>query len=199
MHEGAIDGDGFRYAFGWRDGKLRGTRAVWHGGALSEHQGMMILLPAQEVGIAVLLNVSCILPLPARPTSHRLAADIAEIVLEKTPLPFRIPFSIWLAGLWVTLGAILLHQVYTVIRVLAGRDTARRPQWATALDAAIMLALIVGLPSYLGLSWSQFARQVPDLTIWIGIMTGLTIVCGLSRAGQWRRIKNNTINIHEPN
>lgn len=189
MHAGAADGDGFRYAFGWRDGTLRGTRAVWHGGVLPEHQGMMILLPEREVGIAVLLNASSTLPMPARPTSHRLATDIAEMALGETPLPFRMSFSVWLAGLWLALGAVLIHQLYTVLRVLLGRDPASYPLRAAALDAVIMVALGVGLPLYVGLSWPQFALQVPDLTIWIGVMTGLMAVGSVSRLRTWRRIR----------
>jgi len=198
MHEGVIDGDGFRYALGWRDGTLRGERAIWHGGVLPDHQGMMVLLPEREVGIAVLLNASSTLSLPARPTSHRLAADIAEMALGETPRPFRISFSTWLAGLWMALGAVLLHQLYTVVRVLSGRDPASRPLRAAGLDAAIMLALIVGLPLYLGLSWPQFARQVPDLTIWMVVMTGLTVVGGLRRVRQWRKARNSANDSLEP-
>ncbi len=192
MHTGAIDGEGFRYALGWRDGTLRGARAVWHGGVLPEHQGMMILLPEREIGIAVLLNASSTLPLPTRPTSHRLASDIAEMVLGERPVPIRISFSVWLAGLWVALGAVLLHQFHTVIRVLSGRDPASRPLRAAVADAVIMLALIVGLPLYLRLSWQQFALQVPDLAMWISAMTGLTVVSSLGRVRQWRKVRNGT-------
>lgn len=190
MHAGTVEGDGFRYALGWRDGTLRGARAVWHGGVLPDHQGKMILLPDHDVGIVVLLNVSSLLPLPARPTSHSLAADIAEMILGEQPLAFRMSYRAWLSALWVGLTAVMLHQGYSVARILSGRDPAKRPLRAAVADAAIMLALIVGLPLYLEISWPQFARQAPDLTIWIGVMTGLSAAGGLSRVRQWCKAPN---------
>ncbi len=181
MHAGTVEGDGFRYALGWRDGSLRGTRAIWHGGVLPDHQGMMVLLPDQGVGIVVLLNASSPLPLPVRPVSHQLAVDIAEMVLGEKPRPGILSFSVWLTGLWLGLGAVLLHQFYSVLRIGFGRDPARNPLRASLTDAAIMAAVVFGLPLYLDLSWPQFARQTPDLTAWIIAMGALMIVAGLIR------------------
>ncbi|MBV0913769.1 serine hydrolase domain-containing protein [Anianabacter salinae] len=187
MHDGAVDGGGFRYALGWREGTLRGARAIHHGGVLPEHQGMMILLPDQGIGIAVLLNASSTLPLPTRPTSHRLAADTAGLILGSEPLSFWVSFRAWLMVLWTGLAALLLHHGYSTMRILSGRDPAERPLRATSADVAIILALIIGLPAYLGLSLPQFARQAPDIAIWIGVMFALTAVGGLIRIRRWRR------------
>jgi len=181
MHAGTAEGDGFRYALGWRDGSLRGARAVWHGGLLPDHQGMMVMLPDEGVGIVVLLNASSTLPLPARPVSHRLTVDIAEMVLGERPRPHLVSFSIWLICLWLGLGAILLHQIYNVLRIGFGRDPARNPLRASFTDLAIVGALVFGLPHFLDLSWPQIARQAPDLTTWITVMGILTIAACLIR------------------
>ncbi|MEE4539612.1 MAG: hypothetical protein V2J51_14105, partial [Erythrobacter sp.] len=68
-----------------------------------------------------------------------------------------------------------------VLRIGFGRDRARHPLRASLTDAAIMAALVFGLPLYLGLSWPQFARQTPDLTAWIVAMGVLTVIAGTIR------------------
>ena len=186
MHEGTAQGEGFRYAFGWREGRMFGHRAIHHGGLLPDHQGKMILLPEQRVAVVVLLNTSSTLPLPLQPTSHRLAGEIAGYLVGEEP---RLPwpaYRTWLMVFWGVLAAVLLHQTYTVARVLAGRDPAPRPVRVAAVDAAIMLALVIGLPLLLELSWPQIVGQTPDFALWMAAMLVLTLVGGLGRT-VWRR------------
>ncbi|WP_019588174.1 serine hydrolase domain-containing protein [Deinococcus apachensis] len=86
MHRGTVaaPGENFRYAMGWREGPVRGVPAIHHGGILPHFRGKMVLLRETGWGVAVLTNVSSVLPLV--PTSHRMADDIAASLVG-VPLP----------------------------------------------------------------------------------------------------------------
>jgi hypothetical protein len=83
MHRGTALGDGFRYAKGWREGRIGPARALHHGGILPDFRGKMILLPDPGAAVVVLTNASTLMPLPAQPTSHRLADEIAAYLAGK--------------------------------------------------------------------------------------------------------------------
>lgn len=181
MHRGQVSGDGFRYGLGWREMPLAGVRSVQHGGVLPDYSGKMILLPDQRAAVVVLTNVSTLAPFGLRPTSHALAGDIARY-LAGGPLDLpRIGLWRWLVLYWAGLGLILLHQIFTLIRVALGRDPARAPRKAALTDLGVSAALLGGLPWVTGLGWAQMADQTPDLALWVAAVAGLGLATAAFR------------------
>lgn len=170
MHRGQARGEGHSYAFGWREGRIAGTRAVHHGGILPDFRGKMVLLPDLDAAVAVLTNVSSGLPLPAQPISHRLADAIAAHLAGE---PFRAPAPserMVRAGVWTGLALILVAQVTTLWRLARRRDAGRRPRLAAAIEAGWILAVVFGLPVALGLTWPAIGTEMPDGVLWLSAM-----------------------------
>ena len=186
MHEGAAQGDGFTYGLGWRNVDVAGVRTIQHGGVLPSFRGKMILLPELDAAVVVLTNASSVLPLPIRPTSHRLADDIA---LHLAGGPLGVPnlgYRTWLTLFWSVLGIVLLHQFVTLARVALGRDPARHPLWSAALDVGMVLGIVFVLTWVIDLSLRSIMVQTPDLALWLAAMFAMAVcavVIRVFRAG----------------
>lgn len=175
MHRGAAQGDGFTYGLGWRDVELAGVRTVQHGGVLPHFRGKMIMLPDQNAAVLVLTNASSVLPLPVRPTSHRLANDIA-MHLAGGPLGTpNLGFRTWLILFWCGLGLIGLHQLATLVRILLGRDPASLPLWSAGADVAMVLGIVFVLPWITRLSLGRILVETPDLALWLVAMAVMAL------------------------
>lgn len=175
MHAGTAQGDGFKYGLGWREADLAGVHTVQHGGILPNYRGKMLLLPELDLGVVVLTNVSSLLPLPIQPTSHRLANELA-IHLAGGPLGLpALGYRIWLLVFWSGLAVVLLHQLSVLLRVAFKRDRARHPLRSAAADIAMVLALVLILPRFIGLSLERIATQVPDLMLCLALISAMAI------------------------
>ncbi|SFA84517.1 CubicO group peptidase, beta-lactamase class C family [Poseidonocella pacifica] len=186
MHKGTAQGDGFSYGLGWRNVDIVGVRKVQHGGVVPDFRGKMILLPDHDAAVVVLTNASSVLPLPIRPTSHRLANEIA---IHLAGGPLRLPnlgYRTWLILIWSALGIMVMHQFVTLARVALGRDPARHPLRSAAIDTAMVLGILFVLPWGLGLSLRALVDQTPDLALWLATMSLLAICVTAIRAVQAR-------------
>lgn len=191
LHQGSAEGDGFRYAMGWRDTVIAGTRAVEHGGILPDYRGKMILLPNRDAAVVVLTNVSSGLPVPAMPTSHRLADAIAAYLAGAPLRAPTVPLGVLTIGAAVGLALLLLAQLRGTIVVLLGRDPATRPLRAALLDLGVIAVIALGLPAVLGLDWLDLFANMPDLTSWAAAMAGLTLCSAVARL--WRALQRRSI------
>lgn len=184
MHEGTAQGDGFTYGLGWRTVELGGVQTIQHGGVLPNYRGKMILLPDQGSAVIVLTNASSVLPLPIRPTSHRLADDIA-LYLAGGPLGWpNLGYRTWLIAFWCGLSLILLHQLVTLAKIALKRDPARHPLRSAAADIAMVCAIVFVLPWAIGLSLHSIVVQTPDLALWLAAMTVLALCAVVLRIVQ---------------
>lgn len=187
MHTGTAQGDGFRYGFGWRESEIAGVHAVHHGGILPNYRSKMVLLPELNAGVVVLTNVSSLLPFSIRPTSHRLADEIASYLAGGRLSTPHFSFRTWLLIYWSGLGLILLHQIVTLVRIFAGHDSAKRPAIAALTDAVIVAAILVALPVLIGLTWREIMVQTPDLALWLGAMSVFGLLAAALRFNRLRQ------------
>lgn len=173
MHRGTAQGDGFRYAMGWREGRIGPARALHHGGILPDFRGKMILLPDLDAAVVVLTNASTLMPLPAQPTSHVLADEIAAY-LAGEPLASRtLSFGTVVFAIWAGLALLLASQLRSLWSRPGDTVGARRRLSGPILDLAVAAGLAVGLPLLTGLSWPDLWTGSPDLVIWTGAMVCL--------------------------
>jgi hypothetical protein len=160
IQTGGAPSDGFSYAFGWREGRIGGTRAVHHGGIVPDFRCKLVMLPDSGWGVVVLTNVSSAIPWPLTPTSHRLADDIAARLVGQ-PLPpaesrHQVTFALIAAGI----GILLLMQRRPLEREAR---LARRPSSSSGVSGRVgeqvidvlFLIGIVLLPGLVGLRWAD--------------------------------------------
>lgn len=182
MHRGSVEGGGFQYAMGWRASPIAGAPAVHHGGILPDYRGKMVMLPSHGWGVVVLTNSASMLPVA--PTSHRVADAVAG-ALAGGRLPE--PGSNFRNMSWVLLAimaATLLVHVWKVARLprwkVPAGPKAIRKSWLSAItDIAFPVALLIGLPLWLGLSLPQAMRSAPDLVWWLLAICALSLGIGL--------------------
>lgn len=181
MHRGTIEGDGFRYAMGWRDTTIGSTRAIEHGGILPDYRGKMIVLPEFGAAVVVLTNASTGAPLPAQPTSHRVAESIAEYLaggeLKHPTLGFGVVSLAVAAGL----GLILLATAAELLRTALGKKRQFRAGLRNLLDVVVVGGLAVALPMVLGLDWPSIFMTMPDFALWMVAVAALSIATVVAR------------------
>lgn len=194
IQTGNAPADGFSYAFGWREGRIGGTRAVHHGGIVPDFRGKMVMLPDAGWGVVVLTNASSAIPWPLTPTSHRLADDIAARLVGQ-PLPpaesrHQMIFALIAAGM----GILLLMQVRTLVREarLARRSSftsgASGRVWrAGAIDVLFLIGIVL-LPGFVGLRWADLFSGGPDLAWWLVAMGSLGAMTVVGRLVQLKRL-----------
>lgn len=166
MHRGTADGDGFRYAMGWRESWIRGTRMLHHGGILPDFRGKMILLPDLDAAVIVLTNVSSLVPLPVQPTSHQLADDIAEYLAGGDLKPPFISYGHVVLLMWLGLAALAASQLRKLWALSVAKPLRKVTLASAILNLSIGAALVAGPPILAGLSWSDLWIGSPDLFLW---------------------------------
>lgn len=176
MHSPGVKGEGFSYGMGWRISEIGGVPAVHHGGVVSHFRGKMVLLPGTGWGVAVLTNVSSALPVQS--TAHRMADSIAANLAGK-PLPPADPSltRIYLA-LALAVAVLTWLQLRDLLRLKQWRQNlAQRPRRAVigelAREFLIPLALVVGLPRLLELTWTELLHWMPDVGAWMVLAIAL--------------------------
>ena len=197
MHTGGAPSEGFSYAFGWRDGKIGGVRAVHHGGITPNFRGKMVLLPDSGWGVVVLTNASTGIPMPLAPTSHRLADDIAAyLVGVPLPPPTSPHRTRWLA-LAVVLFGVLASQVRGLWRLRrAPVHTFPGRAWLmAAFDLAVGAVMAIVPPRLLAASWRELPAVAPDLALWLFVVATL---CAASALMRIRALARSSVNSTGP-
>ncbi len=187
MHRPAAAGDGFSYAMGWRVGPIKDIPAIHHGGIVPHFRGKMVMLPEQRWGVAVLTNASTSFPLPAIPTSHRMADAIAaSLTGQRLAASSYNQFYVYLA-ITAGLALILFEQVKELFKIGDWRAKAVtlpgiRRRGDVAAEFIVPILMVLGLPGLLGLSWAGIWRSTPDMATWLWISVVLSILSGLLKA-----------------
>ncbi len=194
IQTGGAPSDGFSYAFGWREGRIGGIRAVHHGGIVPDFRGKMVMLPDAGWGVVVLTNASSAIPWPLTPTSHRLADDIAARLVGQ-PMPraesrHQLVFALISAGM----GILLLMQLRTLVRELrlarqpSHESGATRRAWRAIVVDVVFLIGITLLPGFVGLRWEDLFSGGPDLAWWLVAMGSLGAMTVVGRLVQLKRL-----------
>jgi len=180
MHRGTAQGDGFRYAMGWRETQIGEWRALEHGGVLPDFRGKMILLPHIEAAVVVLTNASSMMPVPAAPTSHRLADEIAAHLIGEPLRGPALPFGMVVLLLWAGFGLLLLRLITAASRRFATKGASPRKLLRIAADFAVVVFLAAGIPVLIGLSWREMWIATPDLVLWTAAMVAVMFIAAFA-------------------
>jgi hypothetical protein len=170
MHRPAIQNAGFTYAMGWRLSEMHGVTAVHHGGIVPHFRGKMVMLPKERWGVAVLTNVSSILPVA--PTSHRIADNVAGALAGK-PLPVagspltRIYLGITMFMAFLTFNQ--LKEIFTLKRwrTQLANKTAPKLWLGLGFELFMPIAILFGLPRLLRVPLPEMLRAMPDVGYWL--------------------------------
>jgi CubicO group peptidase (beta-lactamase class C family) len=152
MHRGTAEGDGFRYAMGWREGPIGPARALHHGGILPDFRGKMIVLPDLDAAVVVFTNASTLMPLPAQPTSHVLADEIAAYLAGEPLASGTLSFGTAVFAVWAGLALLLASQVRSLWSRPRDTITARRRLSGPILDLAVIVSRVLDL-------WRFFSQR----------------------------------------
>lgn len=186
MQRGTAEGDGFRYAMGWRESQIGAFRALHHGGILPDFRGKMVLLPELGAAVVVLTNASTLMPLPAAPTSHRLADEIARHLVGEPLRSSTFGFGTAVLAVWSGLALLLAAQLRALVRP---GPRKRWPRVRAILDFGAVLGLMLLPPLAFGLSWQDLWLGAPDLVVWSALvvaLVGAQSVRGLLRTATTR-------------
>jgi CubicO group peptidase (beta-lactamase class C family) len=182
MHEGVAPAGGFSYAMGWRVGTTAGVPSLWHGGAVANYRGAMVLLPESRSAVIVLSNVSTMFADHTR----EIAAGVVAL-LENRPAPdgFTPLRRIYLFIAAASLLVIGL-QLRSFLRALNRKGSAPTRSTILLFDLALPLAIVALLPLLMKISWRGMLDATPDL-----VVTGIVmLVIGLATAMlKWRRLR----------
>jgi CubicO group peptidase (beta-lactamase class C family) len=184
MHRGTANGDGFRYAMGWRDGWIGKTRALHHGGILPDFRGKMMILPELGAAVVVLTNASTLMPLPTSPTSHLLADAIAAYLTGEPLASDTFSFGGVVLVVWAGLALMLANQARALWPRPNTGINAGQSLWGPFVNLTIAVVLVAGPPVLIGLSWRDLWTGSPDLVIWTGAMA--LAAAGAGVLGLWR-------------
>lgn len=197
MHQGTAQGDGFRYAMGWREGKVGDVDVISHGGVLPNYRGEMVMVPNGRWGVVVLTNISSMLPVVN--TSHRIADNIAAM-LGGTPLPeagsgLKTTYLV----ISIVIGLLTLNQVKELVTPARWQmhmiERSRRAVIASVVgDLVFPIVLLIGLTVTVQVPWSEIVRSMPDVGYWMVLTIGLGLGLGVWKAVvAYRLIKEGVI------
>ena len=190
LHRGAAEVTAYglklgRYAMGWYDTEIGGTRLLWHSGILPHFFAYMALLPQRKRGVVLLCNAD----------SHWMSPVLMELGTGVTALlAGETPPSLPVVGLipWLLRG-LLLIPLLQVIGLIAGwrlwrrgaapperrLNGARGPELHALLSPIMSLAPALCLKPLLSRRRGYLRLYMPDY-YWIALISG-----GLAAVGSF--------------
>ncbi len=180
MHRGVAEAGSFKYAMGLRAGPTAGLPSLWHGGALPNYRGAVVLLPDAGQAVVVLTNMSTIL------TDHtrEIATGIVS-TLRVRPLPAaeRSLRKSYLVIAAVSL-VLLLVQIRSLVRAWRGKQRAAVIP-TLIIDLGLPLAVLVIVPRWMGVSLRGMVEGAPDVALFLALLVTLSLATGFMKL--WRR------------
>ncbi len=179
MHRGVAEAGGFKYAMGLRAGPTAGLPSLWHGGALPNYRGAVVLLPQERRAVVVLTNMSTMLTDHTRDIAAAIVAAMQE---QPLPAPARSLRKSYLVIAVVAL-VLLLIQIRSLIR------SWRRVQKAAVIptlifDLGIPIAILFLVPRWLGVSLRAVIEGAPDLALFMALLMALSLATGMVKLWQ---------------
>jgi CubicO group peptidase (beta-lactamase class C family) len=167
------------YAMGWGVTSIEGFRTILHSGSNDNFRSHLVLLPAQQLGFAIMMNVNDAI------RSERLdglRTGVAYLLAGRQPPPVAPNWPGWLIT-WL-LPALLLGEAVALWRAVAhwrSGWTARLWPSRLALVWRLLLpvALLGGLPWLVQLPLRLLLIIQPDLTWTMLLTAALSLLTGL--------------------
>lgn len=186
-----LPAEGEFYAMGWIRGQINGIPAIFHGGSLANYEALMALMPDNNSGVIVLININSFI---LRSQVRRISENIVSVAAGHWP-----PAGEWsISDIYRIINALVLVWLFFVLRSLVAfvrqarlahvPDEKRRPAWKIILQDIVPSAIVLpGVPLYLGISWPAIFTGQPDITLVILIMIILPLILSLLKLLVFRR------------
>jgi CubicO group peptidase (beta-lactamase class C family) len=180
------------YAMGWYVMEMNGTPVIAHDGDTPTFHADMILIPAGNWGIALLVNTNTVL---LGDKLRNLAAGLAGLLEGKQPTP--APVNIPTMTLFISMTGFLGFEIFNLARLAV---TWRRPLKISApsgtfrtwlkpcglpLSIGLMVAcwMLLVIPILFQASWPMMLLHQPDLSSIILLGGMLALSHGILRSG----------------
>ncbi|MDA0563600.1 beta-lactamase family protein [Streptomonospora sp. S1-112] len=175
----------YSYGLGWRVDERNadlGTTTVWHGGAVSGYQAMVVLLPERERGLVLVQNAHGYFQDGALLATGLGAARVLAGG-EPAPAGNGLGYPALLAGLCAVIITVAVLSLRTAVRILTRRPVPARPARAAA-ETALWLAgcavvggaAVVGLPAAAGVDLGDLLLWTPDVGC---LLLGIAAACAV--------------------
>lgn len=176
------------YGAGWFVGPFAsGDDARWHQGSLPHFTAWMVLLPGTDQGVVILLNQGNQFELAGGNAAwSRIPQGVVELMLDEEPPAGQGPAAVFFV-LATLVAASAVAQTWHLVRLVRHG----LPRGLRSTRAAVPLLWEVGVaaavlwlyPALLGgLGWSATSWFLPDLTLSVVVLAGLTLATGVVRA-----------------
>jgi CubicO group peptidase (beta-lactamase class C family) len=194
--------EGDAYGMGWvispSSGSL-GVPSIWHGGDTANFHSDMIVLPQQQWGIVVLMNVNGNF---ARMSDAQgiIAQGVARILLgRQAPEESAFQQHYLLLDRIILLGTGLVMWSFAKVLKRRSRPWRRSPvglltSFALPVlwEVALPLLILVGFPPLVQASWPLILLYFPDLGYWLIVLCLLLLATGATRLARVRsRLRQN--------
>jgi CubicO group peptidase (beta-lactamase class C family) len=184
-----LSAQGGFYAMGWFVGRRSHLQdAIWHNGSAASMHSMVIMLPAEKLGVVLLTNVESVV--------YETLARIDIIADNVASLLTNRPLAGTLAGLYLVFDAVAVLTIALGVRNLARIVRGRRKvrtgrlvrvrtvffEWVVPIwrEFWVPLVILVGVPGALGAPWFGNLLNV-DIGQWLFVFALLLLVSGIVR------------------
>jgi len=189
MHTAAVAAEDGSYAMAWHVGDIAGVPAIFHSGDNANYATFILLVPEQELGVVLLINVN---GFSVNNAARQLSTGVLAILLGKTPAPYAKDQQVYQAEGSVIVPSLLalLWTGWQVFRFFRRGKRAIPPRrgfmwWAFVLvlpvlvNLVLLAVLLVGVPTLWGLPLNGIAQMFPDHITLIALSTTALVVWGV--------------------
>ena len=172
-----------RYAMGWFVGGPWSEPALLHPGNAPDSSAMIVLLPERGWAVAGLMNATNELPL-APSVTDRLNRNVVDILLDEPPTAAGSLRSFYLVVDLVA-ASLLAGFGYLAYRAVRGaREPVIRHRRLALVTVGVLVAVAAALllvPPAAGYGWRAAWTWMPDLTMTVALLAGLSVVAATGR------------------
>jgi CubicO group peptidase (beta-lactamase class C family) len=188
---GARGVQGDMYGMGWvvspSSGSL-GVPSIWHGGDTANFHSDMLILPQQQWGIVVLMNVNGNFAMMSN-AQGIIAQGVERILLGQPALPvsaFQQRYLVFDGILLLCSGLV----TWSFVRLLRRRTQSLRQNPLSLLtslalpmlwEVVLPLFLLIGFPPLMQANWPLILLYFPDLGYWLVVLCVVLLATGTTR------------------
>jgi CubicO group peptidase (beta-lactamase class C family) len=172
-----------RYAMGWFDTDIGGTRAIYHAGNVPDFSGFMVLLPEQNKATVLLVNADHY-GLP--PIMTEVGLGMTAVLAGQRPGPMRMGFVPWVMRLLPLIPLLQIVGVILTIWTLSrwNHDLSLLPGGLRLWGLFIILPLVPNLGLVAALAYLKSSGLLRFLRLFIPDVALIALVSGVF-AGIW--------------
>lgn len=174
----------YYYGRGWFVGEFGAAKdARWHLGNLPYFTSWMVLLPETDQAVVVMINAGSQFEIAgANGVMSRIPVGVVDILRGQQP-PAGTGMTRFFLVFDVIVAAIVAAQLWSLVSL------ARQPRHSYGAlaylpflwELGLAIALLLGVPKVLGLTWRQAFSSIPDLTLVLLAVSLLWMTTGLVR------------------